>query len=751
MAQFSFIGKAPTSGYAFNAAQFGVLPDGTYQDDNMKAALAAVSAHGGVLYVNAGTFKFARGLQGPASGMSSPNTGLRPAVASDPSDFRFYELEVQTIGGAGGTCRYKSHPLKTWDASNVPFVFGQALVLAPNPASIVLPQAVLAGDLFRWRGGGVGSLPSSPIQIVGSGRATVFEFDFSGSGGVGDGIVQYWDTVSNGGAGLRISQLVLKNTSPTNKCTLSAVTDGGGAPAGFSAAGSPTNPLDRYRVEIVGGGGLGVATWRVARDNGATIPSYSLPSLVPASGTIEIPGSAVTLTFPAAVFAPGNFWEFEAVGYGGSALMNVGGTGVVNTDIVTLGWKTGETIDGGTSNDNVYVLVLPGVLLPVDGTVGMFIANANLYFNRTVSFATNILVFSGCLLAGRFGVLDFGGVLHEFVQINFAASTGGYFGSARALLVSQAYFEATPIAHFETDYLGSIDSFAIEDTFVSNTLATPLLINRLQLLNLKLSDVVVAGAPNGTAPIPEYGILAAQNNAHIQSGGSLLQTLTVESSSLPVAPSTPGAALVTTEPQGSTYTGASPGTFGRHGFNVVAPAASLHLRRTDTTVPLFTADYLGAGVTPKFEVDSDAQGTVISTGDGATGGQPRGRITRVRRATTLVGAPGAPVTAFDYPLGTRQAVRVVVTAGAFDTNGARVGIWRQQAAFYNFVGGANAVQIGITALESADLTAGLALAVPLLQVNAAVTGFEVVLGNGTEANPFRWTLTVEIDETGDGG
>jgi hypothetical protein len=740
----------------FNVKNFGARGDGVTVDDAaFQLWLAALSVNGGTGYIPPGIYRLTKQLQGPQSGVAPIGTGITPTVASTLTDHLFYEVEIQTIGGAGGTLRYKSHPDKAYDASGVAFAFNVSVPMAPNPASITIPPGVVVGNRFQWRGAGSASMPWKSITLVGGGREnTILDFDFTSSGGVGDGIVVFWDTDSNSQSGFRMADFQLRNLSATNKCGTSAIVSGGGAPAGFSKAGSPTGALDRYRVEIVGAGGLGVATFRATRNNGAAFPLYPIAQLVPLSGVTEIPGSGMTLTFPAAVFAPGNFWEFEATGYGGSAILNVGGTLNEYERLFSVGFKVGATLDANLTSRVIDSAFITGVLTPAaDQIVGVLLTNANLYFNRAATFATNIISVLGGVLHGRFAILDWGGVVHHYSEIDISAChTPFFFGAANALRIEEIYADNMIVSFCEADWFGTIDGLSFGHCYIANQGAKPFLFNHgASILNFDIEVITETGNPNGTTGIPEFGLTAAQNNAQIRSAGSLLLTGELENSTLPFV----GGLLFDTDPSlGGRYMGSDAGLFSRHGINVFGQrvSATLHVRRLDPAIPAFQVDRLAAfGIIPFFQVEADAQGTVLSTGIGATGLGPRGRLNRERRATTSAGAPfvidGGAIPA-------KQGGDVIVTSVAISIAApARIGVWKQAATFLNYLGGPAAIQVGVTALETGypRTTAGLLLAAPVIAVNGAGTGFAVTLANGGEPDGFQWTVTFEYDQGGDGG
>ncbi len=753
----------------FNVKDYGAQGDGVTVDDNaFREALAAVSVAGGTLLIPAGTYRLTKQLQGPALGISGPGPTPTVAHTTPDTDSRFYQVNVQTITGSTGTFQWRDHALKGWNASNVSFTIGLPVAVGSAGASITFVAGTGPGEEddptewyqrahWYWRGGGSKSLPWKSIVLQGAGReVTILDFTFGASAGMGDGLVVHWNTGAQVAVGVRVADLQLRNLSSNNKCGLSSITAGGGAPIGFTATGSPTLPFDRYRVVIRTAGGRGVAEFNWTRGvgndtspNRRTVAS-SLPIPVPSDGVYELPGTGVTVTFPAATFAVGNEWTFEATNYGGSAILDVGGSHVELDRVYMVGWKCGVTIDAGIQVHLRDCVVNPGTLTDTNAqTIGVLLANANLYANRDGTNATNIISVENGHAFGRYGVLDFGGVVHRFAKLNqTGAPTPFYFSSIVACLVDQCYFESVPLCHFETDAVGRIDGLTIRNCYVSNGLKAPLLWNRSQLNNLVVEGLESIGSPDGTTAHP-YGLPAAKNNAFIQAGGSLLQAIDLLNCAIGLT--SPGK-LTTDDPALRGRAEAAYGPWGRHGVNTITPEAALHVKRLDPTAPALIATVPGNPLSAgKFEIDAACTALTLSASPGATGGGAKGLVVQVVKATTDTSDRNRQVIALERVIPQKQAAVVIVTCLGMLNGGPQMSSWRYRASFENYMGGPNCHPIGPLVKEWEMLHLDANLGEPEVQVSAARNGFAVVVKNGTASAWARWTVIVEIYQTGDGG
>lgn len=607
----------------FNVKDYGAIGDGVTVDDvAFRDALAAVSLVGGILLIPAGIYRLTKQLQGPELGISGPGPTPTITHAAAERDFRFYEVNVQSIAGSTGTFQWRDHPLKSWNESDIPFSIGNPIAVGSAGAFITFALGTqFHGSVplsWHWRGGGSRSLPWKSIVIQGSGReTTILDFTFSASGGIGDGLIIHWNTKAQIAVGVRVADLQFRNLSSTNKCGLSSVTAGGDAPNELTATGSPTLPHDRYRIVINTAGTRGVAQFIWTRGMGnSTLPNrrseeYSLPIYVPHDGVYELPGTGVTVTFPRTTFELGNEWSFEATDYGGSAILDIGGNHIELDRVYVIGWKCGVAIDAGIQIHLRDCVVNPGTLTHTNAqTIGVLLANANLYANRDVTNSTNIISIENGHAFGRYGVLDFGGVVHKFAKLNQSGCpTPFYFSSVVGCLVDQCYFESVPLCHFETDCIGRIDGLTIRNCYVSNGLKAPLLWNRSQLNNLVVEGLESIGSPDKTTAHP-YGLPAAENDIFIQAGGSLLQSIDILHCAITLTP--PGS-LTSGDPALRARFEAAHWPWGRHGINTIKPEAALHINRLDLTAPALLVtvpvDPLSAG---KFEIGADCTTLTLS-------------------------------------------------------------------------------------------------------------------------------------------
>ncbi len=730
-----------------NVKDFGALGDGIhYDDDAFKNALSAVCFSGGVLFIPIGHYKLSKPLQGPDNGVLPEGTGITPLVSSSLEDKNLYQVDIQSTSGSYGTFKWKSHPLEDWKEQDVPYVVGQQTFLSGTPASFTIPAQMGTLNLFKWRGAGVKSLQWSSITLQGEGREEcLLDFDFSKSGGSGDGLVAFWNTRAQPGISLRIADLCFRNYSGNNQCGVSSITELNSPPQGFSVSGSPSGILDKYKVEIASGGTRGTATFRWTRNLGGAFAGgselWSLAEKIPTSGVIELPGTCLTITFPDASFLTGQAWTFEPTGYNGCAILNVGGSHIELDRVYTVGWKIGFCNDGGIEVHTRDCLFLPGMFIH-NHTIGSMIGNNNLYFR--MSMCSNIVSYKGGVISGRFGVLDFGGVVRHFESVNFSGcGTSLYFGSTCAISVKSCYWEGNTVCMIETDYRGSIDGLNFEDCYGSNALKIPFLWIRMPVLNLKFSGMALFGSPDGTTPTP-YGVSSANNKYFIQAGGSYFQSFDLERSTIGLT--APGL-LSTHEPflRGRS-SGFKPGEWSRHGINTINPQATLHISQLDTSIPFIKAD--NPLTNTGMILSANGKQLSLAAGKGASGGGVRGRITLTEKATTNINGPD--VIALNYVIPTKQPCVVQTTIIAFINANTAVATWRQRATFENYYG-TSCNQVGTTIKEWADLSPNVYLSEPIIRKNLANNGFEIVVNNGQQNSFARWTIIAEVYQGGDGG
>jgi hypothetical protein len=113
----------------------------------------------------------------------------------------------------------------------------------------------------------------------------------------------------------------------------SAVTQTGGGPA-VTIAGTATMRT-KARIEIMGGGALGVGTFRFSLDHHAPTeinPTWSATRTIPGGGTYLIPNTGITATFPAGTYVVGDTYDFTTE----PARMNASDLADVNTVLVAF-------------------------------------------------------------------------------------------------------------------------------------------------------------------------------------------------------------------------------------------------------------------------------------------------------------------------------------------------------------------------------------------------------------------------------
>lgn len=98
-------------------------------------------------------------------------------------------------------------------------------------------------------------------------------------------------------------------TKATPGTTAPVVTHTGSGTPLITVAGEA---LDDFAasIEIVGGGALGVGTFRYTLDGGDT---FSSTIMIPSSGTYVIPDSGLTVTFPAGTYVAGDAYTFSCI------------------------------------------------------------------------------------------------------------------------------------------------------------------------------------------------------------------------------------------------------------------------------------------------------------------------------------------------------------------------------------------------------------------------------------------------------
>lgn len=574
------------------------------------------------------------------------------------------------------------------------FELALAFLAAAGGGTLIVPT----GNFLltqQMQGAGTNGQLTPGITIRGtSAVGSVLTFTFSGSGGMGDGILIWESTPNQALTRTRIENLTLINTSPTNCPQLPAtnIPSSGTSPA-ITLEWHPYNAFNQHiRIKIQTGGTSGVATFMASVNDGV---DYTVQNLLTFTTPQIVPGIGFRATFPAGTYALDDEYDVgDVVGYNGAAVRSTGGGDFEVNNCLIYNWAKGVINDGGLKvsvrNCHFGNTGNPGVVgVPLDAQMAVWLTERDYIFGFQDS--TNIFLMENCRIHTlAVGVWHGGG--NSQVIRNNEFSQGTQFpcllGNCRSVLWDANYFEGGggPAgeltgrgAHFSSANGSQPTLISIYNNFVSNTNRIPLIRawfpSKFGVLNVHNNLNVLSPNGGGTPPsgttlvvgTPEIVNLSWQDNFISLSAGTVFDG---EPSNGGIYRSHDG-----------------PTTEGLLGINKLnSPEAGIHLFHRNLSKSMMRLELPGV-FSNKHVTELDPDGLTWTHGSGeAADGTQHGSADRVMTVTTT---DDVPVVSASYPIQVDRCATMVIDVivrpdSASDTSSA----WRYWLHVKRFAGNA---------------------------------------------------------------
>lgn len=561
----------------------------------------------------------------------------------------------------------------------------------------------------QLQGPGANGQLAAGTSIRGASRlCSILVFDFSGTSGVGDGILVCQSTPNQSLTRVWISDLTIRNKSVTN-CPRNGIADSGSQVIASSGS-SPSitvdwNPYNAYnwtvKLKIQTTGASGTALYMASFDNGA---NYTSQAITTATTARVIPGVGARVTFPAGTYTANDTYTWTVNGYNGAAIRTTGGGDLVVDRCLFYGWSKGVIDDGGLlvnindchfgPGDN------PGVAgggVPYAAQMAVWITGNSYLFGFEDS--NNGFSMDRCRIhVLAVGVWHESGNNHSVRDCEFSQGTqyccllrnvrsvhwsGNYFeggGGPPAVGNSGPAENPGRGAHVCSAQGSSAALVTWRNNFVSNTSKIPMV--RCYFPSgigvLEVSGNLVVQSPNGDSGTPTSLIVSTQSISHLRwghnyislSGGTVFDAETIYG--------------------GLYFSQDTTDTNSMLGVNEVTPGAGIHYRHVATTKPRFSFDTFG-GSSERYRLDST--GLLLTHGSGlaADAINQHGYSRQVSKATTVSGSPG-PDVSVDFTVPAEMNLLGTVVAGVRSDSAADTwSAWKFRVSTKRFGGNASIV------------------------------------------------------------